>query len=137
MDVEAPLLLRFAVVIGGVSLVLGLVGAVLLLIHDDEMDPAYGPGLGARLVVLGAPSSADLQVDLSWTEGGIHERSAAIRLGTANASFLLPPAASDRSVLLEIRDRNADGEVLHEEELRVERGEVIVVDLAMREDDPE
>ena len=132
----SPIWLRLAVVVGGCSLVLGLVGIVMLVVRDDSTRPAWGPGLGARLLLRGVDDAepTDLRVDVSWPEedGQIVVRQTALPRSKSPGSFLLPPGAVDRAVTLEVFDARVDPpRLLGRHEVTVKRGEEVALDVAL------
>lgn len=99
-----PLLLRFAVVVGAISLLLGVAGIVFLVLRTDEDASAAGSGPGERVRVVGAAADATLAVDVRWEEGPILHTEAAHPIGGLAGSFLLPPGLVGRPVVVEVRD---------------------------------
>jgi len=126
-----PLLLRLSVVVGALSLFLGLVGVGLLLVRGDVEGATAGPGLGASVRVLGAPDDARLAVVLAWSENGVEFREEGRRTEESAHRFVLPPLPEGRMVTMEVLDVSADPPrslVVHRGECRP--GEEIVLDLA-------
>ena len=123
-----PLLLRLAVVVGGFTLLLGLVGVVLIVLRGDDVASAAGPGLGEHVRVVGAEEGAQLTVSARWEEGPILHNEAARPLASESHVFLLPPGLAGRTVVLVVHDAETSRS-LATREVRLQRGEEIRVEV--------
>ena len=104
MSASPPFLLRLSVVVGSLSLLLGLVGVGWLVLRDDDSASAAGEGLGERLRVVGLADDIVPEVTVRWEEDGIVYVEPARPLASVADSFLLPPGLAGRSIVLEVRD---------------------------------
>lgn len=103
-----PLLLRLAVVVGGFTFLLGLVGVVMMMLHGEDDASAAGPGLGERVRLVGAGDVPGIVVQARWQEGDVLHRESARTLSDAAHVYLLPPGLVGRDVLIEVLDDAGD-----------------------------
>ena len=103
-----PIWFRLAVVAGGASLLLGIVGAVGIVLRGDDAGRAAGPGLWARVRIEGAPSGTRLRVEATWKEGDVQVTQGAKRLDGDDEVWILPPCPEGVNVTILVFDADAD-----------------------------
>lgn len=125
-----PVLLRLAVIVGGVTLVFGIVGLVLLVVVGGEDDPVGGPGLGPLLRIRGVPLDGRLTVDVIWEEDEAAVRQSARPTRDAT-TWILPPLPADRPITIEVKNTAAwPPQVCVLQRRRIAPGEEVVVDFS-------
>lgn len=130
-----PFWLRLSVVVGACALVLGIAGAILLIVNNEGAQPAYGAGLCPRLQIEGLDGTwpEDMAVSVAWHEEGeaTDVQQTALPLAGSPGTFLLPPDACDRRVVIEILDTRSDPPTsLGRHEVDVRRGEDVTLDVS-------
>ena len=104
-----PLLFRISVVAGGAALVLGLVGAALIMLRGDGDESVRGPGLFPRVRLVGRPADLPVAVEAAWTEADQEYVAAGIPLpGSPDVWVLVPPIPDSRTVRVTVKDVSAD-----------------------------
>lgn len=126
-----PFWLRVSVVVGGVSLLLGVIGAVAMVVRGDVEMSDLGPGYRPALTLTGLPDDAwaDVTVSVRWWEATLEAqvRQDAEPVAGVPGSYGLPPDAVGREVELEIfRGR----ELLERHKAEIVEGRTLRLDLA-------
>lgn len=129
MSTSPPFLLRLSVVVGSISLLLGLVGVGWLIVNGDDSASAAGAGLGEYLRVVGLGEDVVPEVTVQWAEGDIVHVEPARPLASAAGSFLLPPGLAGRRVLIEVRDLHTSLSLASQELVPI-RGTEIQIEIA-------
>ncbi len=129
-DDRPPFILRLAVVVGGVSLLLGIVAAVSLVVQGEEPGPVAGPGMWARVRIEGAPPGVPLEVAVTWNEADATITQRARRLEGGSDVWILPPCPEGVLVTILVRNPSTSPpDVLGSERVEVRPGMETRVDV--------
>jgi hypothetical protein len=112
-----PFLFRLAVVVGAACLLLGVVGAGILMARGGAEQADMGALRYVRLTVKGAPPGARLAVEARWLEGEASVRERALPTLEPGV-FTLPPLPREKTVLVDVLDERAEPpRILHTAEV--------------------